>query len=178
MLLFTEFMAEHRANYLDSDWEPTVCHCILAAMLKQNQSFWDWFSHMQSLNSLLANTASHFTDASLCEKLEASLDPEVTHHCNANKVNKIFVLRSWALEVKCHAKNCWADLKQAQKVTEEVFNRHEDSGKCHHNNNGPVNTTTYTVNPNTATAAIMGTIQRLAALTDAEQKQLNSNNGC
>jgi hypothetical protein len=148
-------------------------------MLKQNQSFWDWFSHMQSLNSLLANTASHFSDASLHEKLEAGLDPKLTHHCNANKVNKILVLQPWALEVKRHNENCWANLKQAQEVTEEVFNRREDNGKCHHNNNGPANAATYTANPSAAaSAAIAGTIQCLAALTDAEREQLNNNNGC
>jgi hypothetical protein len=169
-------MAELRANYLDPDWEPTVCHRILATMLKQNQSFWDWFSQMQSLNSLLVNTASHFTDASLHEKLEASLNLELTHCCNANKVDKILVLWPWALEVKHHNKNCQADLKWALEVTEEVFNRCEDSGKCCHNNDRPVNTT---ANPNTATATtIMGTIQHLAALTDAEWEQLDSNNGC
>ena len=111
MLSFAEFMAELRANYLDPNWEPMV-HCrILAAMLKQNQSFWDWFSHMQSLNSLLANTMSHFKDTSLHKKLEAGLNPELTCRCNANKVNKILVLRLWALEVKHHDENGWADLK-------------------------------------------------------------------
>ena len=131
---------------------------------------------MQSLNSLLANTTSHFTDTSLCEKLKAGLDPKLTHHCNANKVDKILVLCLWALKVKHNDKNHWADLKQAQEVTEEVFNRCENSGKCHCNDNRPVNTITYTVNPNTATtAAIMGTIQHLAALTGAKWKQLNSN---
>ena len=104
-LSFADFMSEMRANYLDPDWEPTVRCRILAATLKQNQSFWDWFSHMQSLNSLLANTASHFSDALLCEKLEARLDPELTRRCNANRVDKILVLRPWALEVKCHDEN-------------------------------------------------------------------------
>jgi hypothetical protein len=60
---------------------------------------------MQSLNSLLANTASHFSDTSLHEKLEVGLDPELTRCCNANKVDKILVLRPWALEVKCHDEN-------------------------------------------------------------------------
>jgi len=47
-LSFTNFMVKLRANYLDPDWEPMV-HCyILTATLKQNQLFWDWFSHMQS----------------------------------------------------------------------------------------------------------------------------------
>lgn len=178
-LSFTEFMAELRANYLDPDWEPTVRRRILAATLKQNQSFWDWFSHMQSLNSLLANTASHFSDASLHEKLEAGLDPELTRCCNANKVDKILVLRPWALEVKRHDENRRANLKCAREVTEEVFNRREDNGKCHRNNNGPANAATYTANPGAATsAAIAGTIQRLAALTDAEREQLDNNNGC
>lgn len=91
-LLFADFMTELRANYLDPDWEPMVWHRILAATLKPNQSFWDWFSHMQSLSSLLANTPSHFSDASLQEKLEAGLDPELTCQCNTNKVDKILTL--------------------------------------------------------------------------------------
>jgi hypothetical protein len=91
-LSFTDFMAELRANYLDPDWEPTVRHHILAATLKHNQSFWDWFLYMQSLNSLLANTTSHFSDISLCKKLEAGLDPKLTCCCNSNKVDKILVL--------------------------------------------------------------------------------------
>jgi hypothetical protein len=178
-LSFAEFMAELRANYLDPDWEPTIRRRILAAMLKQNQSFWDWFSHMQSLNSLLANTASHFSDASFREKLEAGLDPKLTRRCNANKVDKILVLQPWALEVKRHDENRRADLKCAREVTEEVFNRHEDNGKHRHNNNGPANAATYAANPSAATsAAIAGTIQCLAALTDAEREQLDNNNGC
>jgi hypothetical protein len=55
---------------------------------------------MQSLNSLLANTPLHFSDTSLHDKLEAGLNPELMCHCNANKVDKILVLRPWALEVK------------------------------------------------------------------------------
>ena len=172
-------MTELRANYLDPDWEPTV-HCrILAATLKQNQSFWDWFSHMQSLHSLLANTPSHFSDTSLREKLEAGLNPELTHCCNANQVDKILVLRPWALEVKRHDENRRTDLKCARKVTEEVFNRREDTNKRCHGTNGPANAATYTTNAAAATtAAIAGTIQCLAALTDAEHDQLDNNNGC
>jgi hypothetical protein len=168
-LSFSDFMAELRANYLDPDWEPTVHRHILAVTLKQNQSFWDWFSHMQSLNSLLANTASHFSDTSLREKLEAGLDPELTCQCNANKVDKILTLRPWASEVKRHDENRQADLKQAQEVTEEVFNRCEDSGKRRHNNGGPTTATWYTANANgSAAAPVAGGVLRLAALTDAE----------
>lgn len=181
-LSFADFMTELRANYLDPDWEPTVRRRILAATLKQNQSFWDWFSHMQSLNSLLANTPSHFSDASLREKLEAGLDPELTRRCNANKVDKILVLRPWALEVKRHDENRRADLKRAREVTEEVFNRREDNGKRRRGNNTSNNTSNaanFAANPGAATAAaIVGTIQRLAALTDAEREQLDNNNGC
>ena len=188
-LSFSDFMSELRANYLDPDWEPTVRRRILAATLKQNQSFWDWFSHMQSLNSLLANTASHFSDTSLREKLEAGLDPELTRRCNANKVDKILLLRPWALEVKRHDENRRADLKRAREVTEEVFNRREDNGKrrrANNNsnnagryNNGAENTANYTANPAAATAAaIADTAQCLAALTEAERDQLDNNNGC
>lgn len=164
-------MIKLRANYLNPDWECTVCHHILAAT-------WDWFSHIQSLNSLLANTALYFSDASLHEKLEAGLDPKLTC-CNANKVDKIVVLQPWAPGVKCHDKNHHADLKCTWEVMEEVFNRCEDSGKDCHNNNGLANAATYTANTGTATsAAIAGTIQCLAALTSAKCEQLDNNNGC
>ena len=56
-LSFPDFMTKLHTNYLDPDCEPTIRHWILAATLKQNQSFWDWFSHMQSLNSPPANTS-------------------------------------------------------------------------------------------------------------------------
>ena len=74
-LSFPDFMAELRANYLDPDLELTICHCTLTATLEQNQPFWDWFLHMQSLNSLLANTTSYFSDTSLHEKLEVGWTP-------------------------------------------------------------------------------------------------------
>jgi hypothetical protein len=98
-------MNELRANYLDLDWEPTIHHCILATTLKHNQAFWDWFLHVQSLNLLLANMPSHFSDTLLHEKLEAGLDLELACHCHANKVDNILILQPWALEVKQHDKN-------------------------------------------------------------------------
>jgi len=134
---------------------------------------------MQSLNSLLANTPSHFSDTSLHGKLEAGLDPELTCCCNANKVDKILILKPWALEFKQHDENHHADLKHARKVTEEVFNRYEDTTKHRCGANGPSNAATYTANAAAAiTAVITGTIQCLAALTNAEHDQLDNNNGC
>jgi hypothetical protein len=178
-LSFPDFMTKLCANYLDPDWEPTVCCQILAATLKHNQSFWDWFSHMQSLNSLLANTASHFSDSSLHEKLEAGLDPELMRCCNANKVDKILVLRLWALKIKRHDENRHTDLKWAHEVTKEVFNQRDDTNKCRRGTNGPANPATYTANAAAATTvAIAGTIRCLAALTDAKCDKLDNNNSC
>jgi len=119
---------------------------------------------MQSLNSLLANTTSYFSDASIHEKLKASLDPKLTCHCNANKVDKILILGPWALKAKHQDENHHADLKCMCEVTKEVFNRCKDNNKCHHGTNGPANIATYTVNAAAATStAILGMIQCLAA---------------
>jgi hypothetical protein len=102
---------------------------------------------------------SHFSDTSLHKKLEAGLNLELMHWCDANKVDKILTLHPWALEVKHYTENCRADLKWAQEVTEEVFNRCEDSGKCHCNNSGHATAAAYTANSTTATAtAVAGTV--------------------
>lgn len=42
------FMAELHSNYLDPDWVPVIHCCILSTAMKPNESFWDWFSSVQS----------------------------------------------------------------------------------------------------------------------------------
>lgn len=81
-------MGNMHKNYLDPDWEDNIRHSILAAMLRDEGIFWDWFSSLQSQNALLHDTTSYFSDRNLCDKLEASLPSELARCCSDEKVDK------------------------------------------------------------------------------------------
>jgi len=86
-LSFSTFTTELHSNYLDLDWVPVVHCCILSAAMKPYKTFWDWFSSIQSLNAIIANTPSFFLDDALHDKLELGLDAKLTCCCTAGNVD-------------------------------------------------------------------------------------------
>ena len=98
-LTFDDFMVELREGYLASDWVNTICLELLSLTLAAcpvGSTFWDYFNHMQSLNSLLINTTSFQKEKYFRQKVEAGLDAELTQKCWDKGCQDIAALRAWA----------------------------------------------------------------------------------
>ena len=123
-LTYKEFISKPHTNYLPTDWEDNVHTQILTMKMDKNMKFWDWCQEIWALNIVLQEMASHFSEASLHNQLEAALKLSLHLYCVHEKLGKITVLKDWITAVK----EADEKLKDDHKRSREIFR--EESALC------------------------------------------------
>ena len=83
-LSFTNFMTEFCAGYLPEDWEE-ITHIELLAMIQNDMTFWDFAIQVQTKNSLLRDTDSYLTKATLRHRIESRMNQKLALRCRLEK---------------------------------------------------------------------------------------------
>jgi len=175
-LTYKEFISELRTNYLPADWEDNVRTQILTLKMDKNVKFWDWCQEIRALNIVLRGTASHFSEVSLRNQLEAALEPSLRLYCVHEKLGKITVLKDWITAVK----EADEKLKDDRKRSREVFR--EESALRAAKRPALANHSRFANSDSKASSstgpAANTNIKRCPKLDDLERKLLVLFNGC
>ncbi|KIM80281.1 hypothetical protein PILCRDRAFT_9809 [Piloderma croceum F 1598] len=177
-LSFEDFMSEFCTNYLEEDWESTMCHELLT-MTQGNQSFWAFAVALQAKNSLLINTPLYLQKDKLRHQIKARINAKLAKKCDTAKLNKITDFKKWMADIQSlDDRICSKRLK-----LELAMKNSCDSSRC----NNPVNEPSHHANTTTApsstaiasnTTTSSSTVRYAPCLTELQCQLLADNEGC
>jgi hypothetical protein len=185
-LSFEGFIKEMKVKWLKKGWELAICRHVLGT--KQNgEVFWEWAVRMRGLNALLRDTASHLTDDTLRNQLDANLDTALSLACDDEKVYETTELEKWLGLVKDIDEMKRRERQQARADAEEAARNTaskrsaattgilEPSRRA--NNQIPKYSNVPFSSQNAPNTEFKQT-KRVAKLTDEERAILRANGGC
>ncbi|KAF8198604.1 hypothetical protein BJ912DRAFT_922532 [Pholiota molesta] len=170
-LVYKDFMAKVRSNYLPADWEETPRSQLLGMRMSKDTKFWDWCQEVRALNIVLRGSDSHLSETALRNQLEAALEANLHTYCFREKLNKITVLKDWVLVVKAADEKLKDDRKRAREIVSEETQRNAKRPAL-------ASTSRSNVNNNRTASSTDTTIPRPPRLKDEERALLVKHNGC
>ncbi|KAG6859849.1 hypothetical protein C0995_002959 [Termitomyces sp. Mi166 len=172
-LSFADFMKEIQAKYLLHNWKSKICICIMSSNFNPlKQTFWDFVSYLQKLNSLLFNTLLHFETGGLCTQIKAKLDSLLLVKYFKKSLNTITNFYKWLDSICQLNKSHHQSEKHQCRIADEVFRQ---SKKLLLTLN-KVNTTSTLAQWSLSTSSSMK--QKLLPLMNDEKCLLHENSEC
>ncbi|KAG6900011.1 hypothetical protein C0995_004538 [Termitomyces sp. Mi166 len=136
------------------------------------QTFWDFASYLQKLNSLLFNTLLHFKTGGLCTQIEAKLDSLLSVKYFKKSLNTVTDVHKWLNSICQLNKNHCQSEKHQCEITDEVFCQSKKPFLMLNK----VNTMGTLAQSSSSTSSLMK--QKLPPLTDDKKCLLLENSRC
>lgn len=144
--------------------------------MSKNKCFWDFALDVRTLNIVLHGTASHLSEAALCNLLETSMDSSLQMECTCEELSKIVTLKEWIEQVRKIDEHLRIERKRYCKIFAEESNLRASK----HPTLGTSCTPNISIN-NTTTSSSSSTQKPficLPKLTDAEKDLLCAHARC
>ncbi|RDX39931.1 hypothetical protein OH76DRAFT_1424009 [Lentinus brumalis] len=171
-LVWTDFLAELRTEFLDDNWDRTIRSQMLAMRMKPGGNFASFVRDFETKNTLLTGTALHFTPSSLRDELTARLSEQLQAHAYTDTVLAITSYSKWK-KAMAQEDRLWTTKRDAEVV--ELSTLHARLAKL----SVGVKPAPTGPRPSSAAATPTGELRTpIPTLTDSERALLKEHKGC
>ena len=165
-------MTEQCQAFLPSDWIKTTRITLLGMRMSKNSCFWDFAQDVCALNIVLRGTSLHLNDSTLCNQLEAGLEPSLQAECSREGLCAVTTLKEWIERVKKIDERLNFEKKRYREIFAEESNLRASKRPA-------LGSPRIPNAQNTGTSSNGNkTFVRLPKLTDAEKDLLRAYAGC
>ncbi|KLO04004.1 hypothetical protein SCHPADRAFT_803526, partial [Schizopora paradoxa] len=168
---FTEFMAELRAEFLDSDWAEKICLDI--GEMRQDKKPWsEYLNDVLQQNSLIRGTPEHMDDTLLRYHLHSNMDPILRDRAKRDGSGTAVTFKLWKDIVRKSAEGLRNDELRFQNMVQAEVARQQKK-------TGIVNKPSRNANTSAATTdAAVGKQKNCPPLAPGERLLLDKHSGC